>query len=1304
MPTPYEPLKHLEIPNDNDSLFASITLSMLLPILSNADAFEEAFERLFGDTSMREKRTTLKRELNHLMCHAIPTSLPMLIKDHLRPKLAAYCLENRMNAVAPDDAFELNALQAMIQIPIQCHQESSSSTTAIAPLSAYPEPGQCIHLLMENGYFQPLIDDASLSSALRTQLFPVHNVVALASPRASAVDQLPFKCPSFEGMLRDGLADTSIKLTTLAKAKPAVFGLLSEETILTPAAFPVATNPSTINLHELPLRFNQFKKEINAITLNPGRVNLTGALNANFQETWEDPEWNGARNGALVGVVGAASLSLFTEFALGFGVGSLLLVEALPLAVVITLVGAGIGVVGGPYAAEYGDALVRAKQHLDAEDYESAAQVLDIQFKYADAVRWARSWFLTHEHYSVAHFFRAVCAEKIGTLSVAYREYDLALASAQRADRKLTVFLSRLHKLRVLIKARQDELPTGVNREQMLDSTLLELTQNHEIGFSDLYCKLHENISYLARRCLSNRPLTNHEEIGRINQFLMFDGFFMLKHFDNGRGEFLALFSMFVQGAVLAFFHHDDPSYLSDETRTNLVLALNGGIVPEDELILRLAAQKMQQALDFLVIFKQRNGVIIQRDPDIMAGISCMENFIVNFHAHCAGKSMFLRGRYDKVTEALSITPLRAELILQYTRSSTELLNTLQRDFGRRFLSVDAWLDDILSPDSRLITAVSNTTGNTMLHLLAKLSLTEKSERILRIKAAARRLKEQCYIRNDNDETPLFTLQRIDVYSLKSIIFPNLMIKIGDELEQVDKFLENVRRDPAKSKHFLLLEGPPGTGKSDTVLQHLKARQHVVYEWATGEADDKWVGALVTRVRAFFDKAKVAARNNPTKWHLLFIDEIDAVCPQSEGSPENGRHNRQEIVTEFQKQNDSLKGINNVVLVGATNYPQTIASAMLSRAHRVLFSLPDLAAREKLLQYFFREKRVSPQNILRIAKLTSGWSARPLLSIATSIETYEVSDEHLNKAFTESSLLFQSDFRKSFPHAHVTLPVFNQIQSDDPLSSLSVLGDETREEFMRLAASLNNPSHYGEARLHTLLFGPPGGGKTTAVRTFAKSCNFTFVLVEAGVSVQEMSGLFDRAKTFNPSIIFIDEVDRITFDGSPFREFLQEQMDGFIKNNIVVIGATNYESRIAAPLMSRFLLKIYVPPFTPQQRGELFKSMLQKELGNTANVQLDQELHEEIQNSCLRLGEASTGLSVRDINNSLVIFFGDLRVKQERNPGSILCVTLSQLLTKITPKPIASVSVGRGRDALFALNSAMDGGSSLQSSAMQGLS
>jgi hypothetical protein len=286
----------------------------------------------------------------------------MLIKDHFRPKLAAYCLENIMNAMAPDHGFELNALQAMIQIPLQCHQASISSTTtaAAAPLSAYPEPGQCIHLLMVNGYFQPLIDDARLSSALRTQLFPVHPVVALASAHASVVDQLPFKCPSFEGMLRDGLADISIKLTTLTKDKPAVFGLLSEETVLVPAAFPVATNPPTINLHELPLRFNQFKKEINAVTLNPGRVNLTGALNANFQETWENPEFNGARNGALVGVVGAASLSFFTEFVLGFGVGSLFLVEALPLAVVITLVGAGIGVVGGPYAAEYGDALVRS--------------------------------------------------------------------------------------------------------------------------------------------------------------------------------------------------------------------------------------------------------------------------------------------------------------------------------------------------------------------------------------------------------------------------------------------------------------------------------------------------------------------------------------------------------------------------------------------------------------------------------------------------------------------------------------------------------------------------------------------------------------------------------------------------------------------------------------------------------------------------------------------------------------------------------------------------------------------------------
>ena len=82
----------------------------------------------------------------------------------------------------------------------------------------------------------------------------------------------------------------------------------------------------------------------------------------------------------------ATALTLLTELELGFGVGSLFLIEALPLAVAITLVGAGIGLIGGPYAAEYGQALVIARGYLDAGDYVNAAHVLDEQFNYPKLV------------------------------------------------------------------------------------------------------------------------------------------------------------------------------------------------------------------------------------------------------------------------------------------------------------------------------------------------------------------------------------------------------------------------------------------------------------------------------------------------------------------------------------------------------------------------------------------------------------------------------------------------------------------------------------------------------------------------------------------------------------------------------------------------------------------------------------------------------------------------------------------------------------------------------------------------------
>ncbi|MAW61014.1 MAG: hypothetical protein CMJ94_09275 [Planctomycetes bacterium] len=82
-----------------------------------------------------------------------------------------------------------------------------------------------------------------------------------------------------------------------------------------------------------------------------------------------------------------------------------------------------------------------------------------------------------------------------------------------------------------------------------------------------------------------------------------------------------------------------------------------------------------------------------------------------------------------------------------------------------------------------------------------------------------------------------------------------------------------------------------------------------------------------------------------------------------------------------------------------------------------------------------------------------------------------------------------------------------------------------------------------------------------------------------------MVTIFERAKSYTSAIICIDEIDQIAYEGSPVKVFLQEQMDGLVANNIIVVGATNYPERIAEPVLSRFGARVAVPLPTPVQRG-----------------------------------------------------------------------------------------------------------------------
>ena len=88
------------------------------------------------------------------------------------------------------------------------------------------------------------------------------------------------------------------------------------------------------------------------------------------------------------------------------------------------------------------------------------------------------------------------------------------------------------------------------------------------------------------------------------------------------------------------------------------------------------------------------------------------------------------------------------------------------------------------------------------------------------------------------------------------------------------------------------------------------------------------------------------------------MNEINSLCQEREGNPENGTFNIRDIAEEFQQQVDTLMPMGNVCLVGTTNFPELVARGMISRAKRIIYDLPSLEDREKLLQHFFRDDTV----------------------------------------------------------------------------------------------------------------------------------------------------------------------------------------------------------------------------------------------------------------------------------------------------------------------------------------------------------
>ncbi len=199
------------------------------------------------------------------------------------------------------------------------------------------------------------------------------------------------------------------------------------------------------------------------------------------------------------------------------------------------------------------------------------------------------------------------------------------------------------------------------------------------------------------------------------------------------------------------------------------------------------------------------------------------------------------------------------------------------------------------------------------------------------------------------------------------------------ELEEIVDYLktpERFQRLGGQMPKGVLLVGPPGTGK--TLLARAVAGEAQVpfFSISGSEFVEMFVGVGAARVRELFVQAKEKA---PC---IIFIDELDAIGKSRSGAIVGGHDEREQTLNQLLVEMDGFDPRVGVIIMAATNRPETLDPALL-RAGRfdrqVLVDRPDVVGREQILHVHAKKVALSPEvDLSIIARKTPGFSGADL--------------------------------------------------------------------------------------------------------------------------------------------------------------------------------------------------------------------------------------------------------------------------------------------------------------------------------------
>lgn len=224
------------------------------------------------------------------------------------------------------------------------------------------------------------------------------------------------------------------------------------------------------------------------------------------------------------------------------------------------------------------------------------------------------------------------------------------------------------------------------------------------------------------------------------------------------------------------------------------------------------------------------------------------------------------------------------------------------------------------------------------------------------------------------------------------------LAEVVDYLHNPEKYTEI----GASMPKGILLVGPPGTGK--TMLAKAVAGEANVpfFSMSGSEFVEMFVGMGASKVRDLFKQAKEKA---PC---IVFIDEIDAIGQKRDGRL-GGNDEREQTLNQLLTEMDGFEGNNGVIILAATNRPETLDPALTRPGRfdrRVPVDLPDLKGREAILKVHARKIKTEENvDFLAVARMASGASGAELANI--------VNEAALRAVRTGRKAVAQADLEES---------------------------------------------------------------------------------------------------------------------------------------------------------------------------------------------------------------------------------------------------------------------------------------------------